>query len=153
MKTRVSLLLALSLAALSGCATASSPGSIAATVAAEHSAPAALIATLQRGGRLTLADIERLASLQVPDDTTLAHLRRTGAAYEMTLAQIDQMRSTGVSTRVIDYLLATPTLAARAIQRSRTRFGYGYSHFGFGHHHDSFGHYGHGGFGHRGGRH
>ncbi len=52
MKTILLLLLASGLAALSGCATAASPVSFAATVAAEHGAPAALVATLQRGGRL-----------------------------------------------------------------------------------------------------
>jgi len=141
----------------SGCATAASSRSITATFAAERGAPAALVATLQRGGRLTLANIETLGNLQVPDDTTLAYLRETNAPYELTLAQIDQMRSAGVSPRVIDYLLATPAQAARAAQRSRGRFGFGlgYPQYGgFGHSYGGFGHsFGHGGFRHRGGRH
>lgn len=154
MKTRASLLLALSLVTLSGCATAASPRSLTATLAAERGAPAALVNTLLRGGRLTLADIERLAILKVPDDTTLAYLRRNGAAYELTLAQIDQMRDAGVSVHVIDYLLASPARVARTVRYPRMRFGFGYPHYGAGHYSVGFGHgFGHGGFGHHGGHH
>lgn len=138
----------------SGCATATSSRSIAATIAAQHGAPPSLVTTLQRGGRLALADIERLANLKVPDDTTVAYLRQTGAAYELTLAQIDQMRASGVSARVIDYLLATPARIARTNRYPRMRFGFGYPHHGVGHYSGGFGHgFGHGGFGHRGGHH
>ena len=147
----------LALLTTSGCATTASPRSVTATLAAERGAPVALVTSLQRGRRLALADIETLASLQVPDDTTLDYLRQNGAAYELTLAQIDQMRDMGVSPRVIDYLLATPARAARTAQRSRMRFGlgFGYPHYGgFGHYYSGYGHnLGHGGFGHRGGRH
>ncbi len=153
MKTKLPLLLALSLAALSGCASATSPRSHAASLAAERGAPAPLVNTLQRGGRLTLSDIERLAILKVPDDTTLACLRRSGATYELTLAQIDQMRNAGVSVRVIDYLLASPARVARTVLYPRMRFGFGYPHYyGAGHYSGGFGHgFGHGGLGHRGG--
>ncbi len=138
----------------SGCATATSPRSTAATLAAEHGAPVSLVTTLQHGGRLALADIERLAILKVPDDTTLAYLRSNGAAYELTLAQIDQMRSAGVSVRVIDYLLASPARVARNLRYPRMWFGYGYPHHGVGHYSGGFAHgFGHGGFGHRGGHH
>ena len=137
-----------------GCATAASSRSTAASSAAERGAPAALVTTLQRGGRLSLADIERLASLQVPDDTTIAYLRQSGAAYELTLAQIDEMRSVGVSARVIDYMLASPARVARTVIYPRMRFGFGYPHYGARHYSGGFGHgFGHGGFGHRGGHH
>lgn len=123
-------------------------------MAAERGAPASLVNTLERGNRLTLADIERLAILKVPDDTTLAYLRRNGAAYELTLAQIDQMRSAGVSVRVIDYLLASPTRVARNVRYPRMWFGYGYPLHGAGHYSGGFGHgFGHGRFGHHGGHH
>ncbi len=154
MKTRVPLLLALSLVTLSGCATATTSRSLTATLAAERGAPDTLVNTLQRGRRLTLADIERLAILNVPDDATLAYLRRNGAAYELTLAQIDQMRDAGVSVRVIDFLLASPVRVARTVRYPRMRFGFGYPHYGAGHYSGGFGHgFGHGGFGHRGGHH
>lgn len=138
----------------SGCATATSSRSTAATIAAEHGAPPSLVTTLQRGGRLALADIERLANLGVPDDTTLAYLRQTGATYELTLAQIDQMRGSGVSVRVIDYLLATPARNVRIYSRYRMRLGLGYPYYGAGHYYGGFGHgFGHGGYGHHHGGH
>ncbi|MBP9913938.1 MAG: hypothetical protein KBF26_11095 [Opitutaceae bacterium] len=154
MKTRVLFFLAVNLVTLSGCATATSTRSVTANLAAEHGASAALVETLQRGGRLSLADIERLTILKVPDDTTLAYLRRNGAAYELTLVQIDQMRNAGVSERVIDYLLASPARVARIVRYPRMRFGFGYPHYGGGHYSGGFGHgFGHGSFAHRGGHH
>jgi len=143
---------AVALLTTSGCATAISSRSTVATLAAEHGAPASLVTTLQRGGRLALVDIERLASLKVPDEPTIAYLRQTGATYELTLAQIDQMRASGVSVRVIDYLLSTPARNVRIYSRYRTRFGFGYPHFDAGHHYGSCGPgFGHGGHGPRGG--
>jgi hypothetical protein len=157
MKTRVLFFLAVNLVTLSGCATATSTRSVTANLAAEHGASAALVETLQRGGRLTLTDIQKLANLQIPDDATLAYLRDSGAAYQLTTAQIDQLRAGEVSNRVIDYLLATPAQAARIVQRSRVRFGFGfgYPHYGgSGHYYSGSGHgFGHSGFSHRGGRH
>jgi hypothetical protein len=111
MKTNLILLLALSLAALSGCATAARRQ--AAVTASQSGAPAALVSKMQQGDRLALTDLETLARSQVSDDTVLAYLRETGATYELTTAQIDQLREAGVTVRVIDYLLATPTRAAR----------------------------------------
>ena len=140
---------AVALSTTGGCATATSSRSAAATIAAAHGAPASLVTTLRHGGRLALVDIETLASLKVPEETTLAYLRQTGAAYELTLAQIDQMRTSGVSTRVIDYLLATPARTVRVYSRSRMQFGFGYPHYGATYHYGGFGH----GFGHGSGRH
>lgn len=148
------LVCAVAVLTTSACATATSSRSTAATLAAEHGAPASLVTTLQRGGRLALADIERLASLKFPDEATIAYLLQTGAAYELTLAQIDEMRTSGVSVRVIDYLLASPARVARTGRYSRMWFGFGYPHHGAGHHWGGYGHgFGHGGFGHRGGHH
>lgn len=138
----------------SGCATGATPRSSAAAFATERGAPAQLVSTLQRGGRLTLTDIQKLANLQIPDDATLAYLRDSGAAYQLTTAQIDQLRAGEVSNRVIDYLLATPARTVRIYSRSRLGFGFGYPYYGSGHYYGGFGHgFRHGGFGHRGGHH
>lgn len=132
-----------------GCATPASRTS-AATVVADHGAPESLVTTIRRGGRLTLADIENLAVLKVPDQTTIAYLRETGSRYELTLAQIDQMRASGVSPKVIDYLLATPAVYARRYSGYRTRFGFGFPLYNSGHY---YGGYRHQGYSHHGGHH
>ena len=150
MKTEIPLLFALSLAALSGCATATRQQ--AAQAATQLGTPAELVRMMEQGDRLALTDLETLARHQVPDENVIAYLRQSGAAYELTTAQIDQMRVAGVSIRVIDYLLSTPTRVARSYRGyygGGVRRFYGYSNWGHG-----FGGHGlgHGSF-HRGGRH
>lgn len=133
MKTKLPLLFALGLVALSGCASAARQQAV--QTASRLGAPLPLVTRMERGARLTLADLETLARHQVPDTEVLAYLRQTGAAYELTTAQIDQMRAAGVSVKVIDYLLATPRQVARRYRPYRGYYGGG------------FGFYGHGGFG------
>ncbi len=108
------LFVAVVLVATSGCATTASTRTrtTAATLANERGASAALVADLQRGERLSLANIEELAVLKVPDDATLAYLRNTEATYQLTTGQVVRLREVGVSDRVIDYLLATPNRVA-----------------------------------------
>lgn len=139
----------------SGCATGASPlpRSTAAALATERGAPVQLVSTLQRRGYLTLADIQKLANLQIPDDVTLTYLRDSGAAYELTTAQIDQLRAGDVSDRVIDYLLSTPAQIARVVHRSGPWIGYSYSRYGFGHFSGLGLSVGHHGGGHHGGHH
>ena len=149
MKAKLLLLIALCVAALSGCTSAAQQR--AAQEATQLGTPADLVRKMERGDRLALTDMETLARQQVPDDTVLAYLRQTGAAYELTTAQIDQMREAGVSVRVIDYLLSTPS---RVVWRYRGYYGgrigiHGYGSFGPG----FYGHgWGHGAF-HHGGHH
>lgn len=149
MKTKLPLLLALSLAAFSGCATAAQQQ--AAQAATRLGAPAGLVRKMEQGDRLALTDLETLARYQVPDEDMLAYLRLTGATYQLTTAQIDQMREAGVSIRVIDYLLATPRWVSR---RYRGYNGGGIGFYGYGNFwHGSYGPgWGHGSF-HHGGRH
>lgn len=108
------LFVAVVLVATSGCATTASTRTrtTAATLANERGASAALVADLQRGERLSLANIEELAVLKVPEDTTLDYLRATDATYQLTTGQIVRLREVGVSDRVVDYLLTTPNRVA-----------------------------------------
>jgi hypothetical protein len=133
MKTKPSLLFALGLAALSGCASAARQHAV--QTAIQLGTPTELVSKMERGDRLTLTDLETLARHQIPDAEMLAYLRQTDAAYELTMAQIDRMRAAGVSVKVIDYLLATPR---QGIRRYRGYYGGGFGWYG----------YGHGGFGH-----
>lgn len=151
-RSLVTLLLAAALLVTAGgCATRTSRArSTTATLAAEHGASATLVANLQRGTRLSLANIEELAVLKVPDDATVAYLRDTGTSYQLTTGQVVLLREVGVSDRVIDYLLATPN---RVAVRPRGNYGGQMGWRGHGNHiRSNFG--GHGfGSSHRGRRH
>lgn len=152
MKTKILLFLALSLSALSGCASAA--WHQAAEAASRSGTPADLVRRMERGDRLALADIETLARNQVPDDTVLVYLRKTPSVYKLTTAQIDQLRASSVSDRIIDYLLSTPSQVARRT-RGTIRYypwrGYGYPHHGFGHFSGGGHSFGHHSGGHHGG--
>ena len=151
MKTKIPLLFALCVVAFSGCASAAQQR--AAQEATRLGTPADLVRKMERGDRLALTDLETLARHQVPDENVIAYLRQSGAAYELTTAQIDQMRVAGVSIRVIDYLLSTPTRMARSYRGyygGGRRF-YSYGHGNFGHGFPSHG-WGHGSI-HHGGHH
>lgn len=142
MKIQLSLLFALSLTVLSGCA--SSTQRQTAVTATRYGAPPEVVRKMERGARLSLTDVGLLAQARVPDEDVIVYLRQTNTIYGLTTTQIDQLRAVGVSDRLIDYLLATPTQVVRPYRRY-VRGGAWYG--GFGH-----GYYGHG-FGHGGSHH
>lgn len=147
MKIQLPLFLALSLSALSGCASQTQRQT--AVIATRYGAPPEVVRKMERGDRLALADLGLLAQAQVPDDDVLAYIRQTNVSYRLKTAEIDQLRAHGVSDRIIDYLLTTPTRVARPY-RGYVRGGawyHGFGHGGFGH-----GYYGHS-FGHGGSHH
>lgn len=147
MNPKIILIAVLGAVCLGGCA--STTQHKLAQEATRLGAPARLTDKLNRGGRLTLADIEAMTRQAVPEADILSYLRQSDARYELTTAQIDQMRASGVSDRVIDYLLSTPSQSARRWGSYPYGFRtYGYDHFGRGYY-GSFGH----GFGHHGGHH
>ncbi len=147
MNPKIVLIAVLGAVTFSGCA--STTQHKVAQEATRLGAPASLTDKLNRGGRLTLADIETMTRQAVPEADILSYLRQSGARYELTTAQIDQLRASGVSDRVIDYLLSTPGQSARRWGSYPYGFrSYGYSYFGHGY----YGWPGHG-FGHHGGRH
>jgi hypothetical protein len=103
-------------------------------------------------------EIATLSRQGVSDTTIVGHVRASGATYTLTTAGVTQLRKAGVSDAVIDYLLATPAIAAQR-QAARAewlawnvsygypyryygvapygygyRYGYGYPH-GYGHRH------------------
>lgn len=148
MNPKIILIVVVCAATLSGCA--STAQHKVAQEATRLGAPARLTEKLNRGGRLTLADIETMSRQSIPDDEILSYLRQSDARYELTTAQIDQMRASGVSDRIIDYLLSTPGQTARRWGSYSYGFRtYGYGHFGHGY----YGTFGHGFGGHRGGHH
>lgn len=133
-----------------------------ASAAAAFDLPPELGQKMQRGAPLALADVQVLTKSGVPDDTTLAYLRSTAAAYQLTTEAIDQLRAAGVSDRVVNYLLlASPLRVATTPRADAPRYGYGYRPYwgspGFVPRFGGFGpslgyHGGHRSGGHRGGR-
>ncbi len=69
--------------------------------------------TLQRmetGQPLGLADIKALAKAGINDDIIISQIRQSRTAYRLTTAEIIELKDAGVSERVIDFMINTPSL-------------------------------------------
>jgi hypothetical protein len=69
--------------------------------------------TLQRvsqGQPLGLADIKALARAGVSDEVIMSQIRNSRTAYRLTTAEIIELKDAGVSNRVIDYMINTPSM-------------------------------------------
>lgn len=62
---------------------------------------------------LTLTEIIELAEKKVPVPFVLRYLRNTIAVYHLRSDDVVVLRKAGVSSQIIDYLMATPTLYPR----------------------------------------
>ena len=118
----LSLYLLAVLSFASGCATTSR--SSGATVARHFGADGVVLEKLERGGRLSLPDLEELGRRGVPDEVVLQHLQQRGDVYRLTTAQVLQLREAGVTDRVIDYLLGSPERMAWRTRRGAPIWGY-----------------------------
>ncbi|HUJ11774.1 MAG TPA: glycine zipper domain-containing protein [Verrucomicrobiae bacterium] len=70
--------------------------------------------TLQRveqGQPLGLADIKALAKAGVSDEVIISQIRNSGTVYRLTTAEIIDLKDSGVSERVIDFMINTPSIA------------------------------------------
>lgn len=129
MKTQLPLLLALSLTALSACA--SPVQHQTAATATRYGALPEIGRKMERGDVLSLTDLGPLAQAHLPEDEVLAYLRQTNASCRFKITEIDQLRGQGVSDRIIDYLPTTPTRVVRPL-RGYVRDGAWYHGFGHG---------------------
>jgi surface antigen len=69
--------------------------------------------TLQRidqGQPLGLADIKALARAGVGDDVIISQIRNSHTIYRLSTAEIIALKDAGVSNRVIDFMINTPSL-------------------------------------------
>ena len=69
--------------------------------------------TLQRveqGQPLGTADIKALAKAGVSDEVIISQIRNSHVVYRLTTAEIIDLKDAGVSERVIDYMINTPTM-------------------------------------------
>lgn len=73
--------------------------------------------TLQRvdqGQPLGLADIKALARSGVGDDVIISQIRNSRTVYQLSTAEIIDLKDSGVSERVIDFMINTPGQYASA---------------------------------------
>jgi outer membrane lipoprotein SlyB len=73
--------------------------------------------TLQRidqGQPLGLADVKALARAGVSDDVIISQIRNSRTVYHLSTAEIIDLKDSGVSERVIDFMINTPSLYASA---------------------------------------
>jgi len=69
--------------------------------------------TLQRveqGAPLGLADVKALSKAGLSDEVIISQIRSSRTAYRLTTAEIIDLKDAGVSQRVIDFLINTPSL-------------------------------------------
>jgi uncharacterized protein YcfJ len=72
----------------------------------EHSSPRT-VDRMDRGEPLTLNDIIKLSQGGVNDDTIINYIRDTKSSYTLSQAQVRRLQDSGVSQRVINYMIQT----------------------------------------------
>jgi len=68
--------------------------------------------TLQRveqGQPLTVADVQSLALAGISDDLIISQIRNSHTVYHLTTSDIITLKNSGVSERVIDFMINTPS--------------------------------------------
>ena len=71
--------------------------------------------TLQRveqGQPLGLADVKALAKASVSDEVMISQIRNSHTAYHLSTAEIIELKDSGVSEKVIDFMINTPSLGS-----------------------------------------
>jgi hypothetical protein len=65
---------------------------------------------LYRGQPMGLADIKMLAKSGVSDEVILSQIRNSHTVYRLSAAEILDLKDAGVSEKVIDFMINTPSL-------------------------------------------
>ena len=65
---------------------------------------------VEQGQPLGLEDIKALAKAGVSDEVILSQIRNSRVVYRLTTAEIIDLKDSGVSNRVIDFMINTPSL-------------------------------------------
>ena len=65
---------------------------------------------MQQGQPLGLADVKALAKAGVSDEVIISQIRNSRTAYRLTTSEIIELKEAGVSERVIDFMINTPSL-------------------------------------------
>ena len=59
---------------------------------------------------MSLADIKMLAKSGISDEVILSQIRNSHTVYHLSTAEILDLKDAGVSEKVIDFMIDTPTL-------------------------------------------
>lgn len=57
---------------------------------------------------VSVADVKMLAKAGMSDEVILSHIRNAHATFRLSTAEIIELKDTGVSQRVIDFMINTP---------------------------------------------
>jgi len=69
---------------------------------------------LEQSQPLTVADVKALAKAGIGDDLVISQIRNSRTVYRMSTADIIDLKNSGVSEKVIDFMINTPTQAPAA---------------------------------------
>jgi Glycine zipper len=64
---------------------------------------------VEQGQPLTVNDVQALAKARISDDLIISQIRNSRTVYHLTTADIITLKNTGVSDRVIDFMINTPS--------------------------------------------
>jgi hypothetical protein len=64
---------------------------------------------IEQGQPLAVADVESLAKAGIGDDLIISQIRNSRTVYHLTTADIIALKDAGVSNKIIDYMINTPT--------------------------------------------
>ncbi len=69
---------------------------------------------IEQGQPLGIADVKALAQAKLSDDVIISQIRNSRTVYHLSAADIIDLKNAGVSEKVIDYMINTPTSAGGA---------------------------------------
>jgi len=65
---------------------------------------------VEQGQPLSVADVKALALARVSDDVIISQIRNSRTVYRLSSADIIDLHNSGVSDKVVDYMINTPSL-------------------------------------------
>lgn len=67
---------------------------------------------VEQGEPLTVSDVESLVKAGIGDDIIISQIRNSRTIYHLTTTDIIALKNNGVSERIIDYMINTPSQAS-----------------------------------------
>lgn len=58
--------------------------------------------------QLSMRDIEKMSQAGISDDKIIGAISSTGSVYHLSTSDVQELRNSGVSQRVVDFMLQTP---------------------------------------------